>query len=167
MPTEPIHDNQARLAVHVMAMRLDDLPTEILFQILLWVPPSSVPAFQQACRKFNSLSQPLLWRHHCRTQFRYWSSDHAISVKVAQDVASVDWKYMFQSRHLADIAISHALEDILSCQTRRLDGSERIIAHGYDAKDTLLRHLNCSNDTEDVLARRSALLGFANHRPVH
>lgn len=73
---------------------------------------------------------------------------------------------MFRSRHLADTAISHALEGILSCQICRLGGSEKIISYGYDAKDTLLRHLKCSDATEDVLARRSGLLDFTNRRLV-
>ncbi|KAL9031095.1 MAG: hypothetical protein Q9196_000858 [Gyalolechia fulgens] len=40
-----------------------------------------------------------------------------------------------------------------------MDRSEKIIAQGYDAKDTLLRHLNVSDDADDVLARRDAVLG--------
>lgn len=154
------------LPIALMAVRLEDLPNEVLFQILLWIQPSSVPFLQQVCRKFNDLSQPLLWRHHCLTQFKYWSSEHALSEKVARDAAVVDWKRVFRSRHLSNIAINRTLEDILSRQVYRVAGSEKIIAHGYDAKDTLLRHLNCRSDAEDVLARRSAPLGIANHRPV-
>lgn len=143
------------LALVVMTVRLNDLPTEVLFQILLWAPPASIPAFQQVCRKFNDLSQPLLWRHHCRTQFKYWTPKHDITGKLRQNVASVDWKRIFRERHVADIEIDHELEGILTSQTCRLDRSEKIVAYGYDAKDTLLRHLDVSEDAEDVLARRS------------
>ncbi|KAL8683068.1 MAG: hypothetical protein Q9186_000978 [Xanthomendoza sp. 1 TL-2023] len=145
-----------------MTHSLTALPTEILFQILLCVPPSSIPLLQQVCRKFNDLSQPLLWQQHCCTHFKYWKSEHDITAKYAQSAAEVDWKQIFQQRHLADIAISRDLEDILSSQTGRIKRSERIIAHGYDAKDTLLRHLNVPDDAEDVLARRyysDAVLG--------
>lgn len=137
-----------------MTIMLSDLPTEILYEILLCVQPASIPAFQQTCRKFNDLSQPVLWRHHCRTQYKYWRPEHDIATKLAQGAATVDWKHLFRSRHRADVAISRDLEDILSSQTGRLDRSENIIAHGYDAKDTLLRHFNVADDAEDVLARR-------------
>lgn len=137
-----------------MTLLLSDLPPEVLFQILLWVPPVSIPAFQQVCRKFNDQSQPILWRHHCRTRFKYWNPEHDILAKFAQDAAEVDWKNIYRKRHLADAAISHDLEKILSTQIGRMDRSEKIIAHGYDAKDNLLRHLNVSDDADDVLARR-------------
>ncbi|KAL8998447.1 MAG: hypothetical protein Q9169_002484 [Polycauliona sp. 2 TL-2023] len=147
-------------------MNLSDLPTEILYQIFLLVPPASIPTLQQVCRKFNDLSQPSLWRRHCQTQFEYWSPEHDIRTKYTQPPAKIDWKQLFQARHLADRAISRDLEDILSSQTGRIERSERILAHGYDAKDTLLRHLNVGDDAEDVLARRyysDAVLG-AVHR---
>ncbi|KAL9594322.1 MAG: hypothetical protein Q9219_007095 [cf. Caloplaca sp. 3 TL-2023] len=151
-----------------MAPLLNDLPTEVLFQILLLVPATSVLALQQTSRRFNDLSQPVLWRHHCRKEFKYWSPEHDLPAKLAQDAANVDWKYIFQKRHVADAAVTRQLEKILSCQTGRIDRSEKIIAHGYDAKDTLLRHLTVSGDAEDVLARRyysGAVLGGV-HRTV-
>ncbi|KAL8849466.1 MAG: hypothetical protein Q9221_005548 [Calogaya cf. arnoldii] len=149
-----------------MTMILSDLPNEILYQILFSVPPASIPTLQQVSRKFNDLSQPLVWRHNCQTQFKYWSPEHDITTKYAQVPAKVDWKQLFQARHLADRATSRDLEDILSSQVGRIERSEKILAHGYDARDTLLRHLNVSDDAEDVLARRyysDAVLG-AVHR---
>ncbi|KAI4098489.1 MAG: hypothetical protein L6R37_006476 [Teloschistes peruensis] len=136
---------------------LHDLPSEILFQILLGVPPPSVLAIQQVCRKFNDLAQPLLWRSHCRTQFSYWRPEHKIATKLAQKASRVDWKDLFRTRHLADRAISDELEEILSSQTGRIERSEKILAHDYDAKDTLLRNFHINDDCEDVLARRYEL----------
>lgn len=141
-------------AYSTMTLLLSDLPPEVLFQILLWVPPASILAFQQVCRKFNDQSQPILWRHHCRTQFKYWSPKHDILAKFSQDAADIDWKNIYRKRYLADKAISRDLEAILSSQTGRMDRSEKIIAYGYDAKDTLLRHLTVSDNADDVLARR-------------
>ncbi|KAL8771752.1 MAG: hypothetical protein Q9209_002943 [Squamulea sp. 1 TL-2023] len=149
-----------------MPLLLSDLPPEVLFQILLSVPPATIPTLQQVCRKFNSLSQPLLWRHHCQTQFTYWSPEHDINAKYAQNTAEVDWKQLFRTRHLADRAISHELRGILASQTGRIERAQRILTHGYDAKDTLLRHLGVGDDADDVLARRyysDAVLG-AVHR---
>ncbi|KAL9034881.1 MAG: hypothetical protein Q9180_005163 [Flavoplaca navasiana] len=147
-------------------MILADLPTEILYQILLSVPPASIPTLQQVCRKFNDLSQPLIWRHHCQKHFKYWRPEHDIQAKYAQAPAKVNWKRLFQIRHLGDRKISQRLENILSSQTGRIEQSENILEYGYNAKDTLLRHLNVRDDAEDVLARRyysDAVLG-AVHR---
>ncbi|KAL8711119.1 MAG: hypothetical protein Q9220_004500 [cf. Caloplaca sp. 1 TL-2023] len=87
---------------------------------------------------------------------------HQIDRKSSQNIDDVDWKQLFQSRHLADIAIGQDFEQILVSQTGRIDGSGRIIAHGYDAKDLLLGHANVPDDVEDGLARRyysDAVLG--------
>ena len=138
-------------------MTLHDLPTEILYQILLSVPPASIPTLQQVCRKFNDLSQPLLWRHHCQSNFQHWRPEHEIHAKYAQSAAQVNWKQLFRTRHLGDRAVSQELESILASQTGRIEKAENILAYGYDAKDTLLRHLDVGDDAEDVLARRYAI----------
>ncbi|KAL8874129.1 MAG: hypothetical protein Q9174_000499 [Haloplaca sp. 1 TL-2023] len=133
---------------------LQDLPPEILFEILLCLPPTSIPAFQQTCSKVNDLSQPVLWGYHCQRLYKYWRPEHDIARKLAQPTANVNWKYIFSVRHLADLSVSRALEDILSSQVCRLDKSENIFAQGYDAKDTLLKHLKVGDDAPDALARR-------------
>lgn len=138
------------------ATSLASVPNEIIQQILLYIPPSSAPAIQQVSRRFNDLIQPILWRYHCRTQFRYWDRKHNIQEKFADEVAKVDWKKVFATRHSVDRATSHAIDAILSCQVGRVEKFQSIVRFGYDAKDTLLRHLNVGDDAEDVLARRYA-----------
>lgn len=137
---------------------LADLPNEIIQQILFYIPPSSAPAIQRVSRRFNSLIQPILWRYHCRTQFKHWDQKHNIQAKFADEVAKVDWKNVFSSRHSVDRATSHAIDAILSCQVGRVEKFQSIVRCGYDAKDTLLRHLNVDDDAEDVLARRYAII---------
>lgn len=77
-------------------------------------------------------------------------------------VAKVDWKTVFAERHGVDKTTSAEIDSILASQVSRIEKTERIIGHGYDAKDTLLRHLNVEDDAEDVLARQfysDAVLG--------
>ena len=136
---------------------LDDLPNEVIQHILLYVPPASVPALQRVSRRFNDLTQPLLWRYHCRTQFRYWDEKHGIQDKFSGNIAKVDWKKAFSERHNIDRSISQAIDSILSRQTGRIEKFEQIVGFGYDAKDALLRHLNVGDEADDVLARRYAL----------
>lgn len=143
----------------VPATSLSDLPNEIIQQILFYIPPSSALATQRISRRFYDLTQPILWRYHCRTQFKYWDQKHNIQAKVADNVAKVDWKDVFSSRHSIDRATSHAIDAILACQISRVEKFQSIVGFGYDAKDTLLRHLNVDDDAEDVLARRYGIIG--------
>ena len=137
-----------------MTLTLDKLPNEILFQILLCNPPSSVPVLQQVSKRFNDLSQPLLWRYYCSTLFSYWSPEHAIKEKFNGPVAKVDWKKVFAERRQIDRSISREIDSILGSQVGRIEKTSKIVEHGYDAKDTLLRHLTVADDADDVLARR-------------
>ena len=57
-------------------------------------------------------------------------------------------------RYMTDRKASACLDDIIESQSGRIEKAEKILAFGYDAKDTLLRHLHVSDDADDVLARR-------------
>lgn len=131
-----------------------DLPNELIFEIFLHVSPSSAPALQQICRRLHDLVQPLLWRHHCRTQFRYWSKQHDIEAKFSDKAANIDWKKIFLERHTTDRNVRHDIDSILASQVGRIQKSERTVGYGYDAKDTLMRDLRVGDEAEDVLARR-------------
>lgn len=137
-----------------MPASLTDLPNEVIFQILLHVPPSSAPALQRVSRRFNDLAQSLLWKYHCQTQFRYWSHGDDTKAKLLSNEATADWKSIFKRRHIVDRTTSHELDNILTSQRGRIQRSETIAELGYDAKDTLLRNLIVGDDAEDVLARR-------------
>lgn len=143
-----------------MVATLSELPIEVLHQIISDVPPSSVPTVQTVSRKFNSLPQPLLWRDHCLSQFKYWSPEHDIQRKFSGAVVETDWKKLFSDRYSIDRSIARDLDCILASQRNRIEKAERIMGHGYDAKDALLQHLNISDDAEDVLARRYCLMYF-------
>ena len=137
-----------------MGQNMTELPNEIIYQIILCVPPASVSVVQRVCHRFNDLSQPILWRQHCRNQFEYWSSDHGIHEKFAGPVAKVDWQSIFCVRHRKDRETTRGLDSILATQTGRIEKTEKLIQNGYDVKETLTRHLHTSDDAEDVLARR-------------
>ena len=139
-----------------MSISLNELPNEIIHEILLYVPPISLTKVQQVSRHFNHVSQPILWRHHCRTQFEYWDPDHRIREKFSGPVVKVDWKKIFSGRLNVDRVINHEIDSILETQVGRIEKTERIVAHGYDAKDTLLRNLTTGEEADDVLARRYA-----------
>ena len=143
-----------------MAITLSELPTEVLHHIISYIPPSSVPTFQTVSRKFKDLPQPLLWRDHCCTHFKYWSSEHDIQQKLAGAFVGTDWKKLFSDRYSVNRAITRDVDRILATQRDRIEKAERIIGYGYDAKDTLLQHLNIGDDAEDVLARRWCLVNF-------
>lgn len=137
-----------------MAIKFSELPNEIIYQILLCVPPASVTKVQQVSRQFNDLSQPILWRYYCSSQYAYWDPRHQIQEKLSGPVAKVDWKKLFSERSSVDRMTDREVDSILETQRGRIRKTERIVAYGYDAKDTLLRHLSVGDEADDVLARR-------------
>ena len=137
-----------------MTISLSDLPNEILHRILLFVPPTLVARVQRVSHHFNDLPQPVLWQHYCHAYFKYWSPGHCILEKFSAPVADVNWKDLFSFRHKLDRAIDHEIDSILQVQTHRIEKTERIVVNGYDAKDSLLRHIDVDDDADDVLARR-------------
>lgn len=68
--------------------------------------------------------------------------------------ANIDWKGIYLERHTIDRSATHQIDSVLSSQTGRIAKSANIVGLGYDAKDTLIRHLRVGDDAEDVLARR-------------
>ena len=147
-----------------MAVTLSDLPIEVLHQIISYIPPSSVPIVQTVSRKFNDLPQPLLWRDHCHTYFNCWSPEHDLEQKLVGVVGETDWKKLFTNRYSIDRLITCDVNGILASQRNRIGKAERIVGHGYDAKDTLLQHLSVGDDVEDVLARRYSSTNFESVR---
>ena len=137
-----------------MAISIHDLPNEVIQHILLHASPLSIPAFQQTCQRFNHLADALIWRQHCRSQFRYWSPEHLIKRRLAGPVDSAEWKTVFARRHVLNRHTTRTLDSILSSQMGRIDKFQQIVEHGYDVKDCLLGHLRVDDDAEDVLARR-------------
>ena len=141
-----------------MAFTLDELPIEVLQQIISYISPSSLPTIQTVSRKFNDLPQPLLWRDHCCTHFKHWKSEHNLQSRLSGTIDESDWKKLFSDRYSIDRAITRDIDGILASQRNRTEKAERIMGHGYDAKDTLIRHINVADDVEDVLARRYCLI---------
>ena len=137
-----------------MAVTLSELPIEVLHQIISYIPPSSIPVIQTISRKFKHLPQPLLWRYHCRTQFKYWSQEHDLQQKLSGPVTETEWKKLFSDRYSIDLSVTRDVNGILASQRNRIEKAERMMSHDYDAKDALLRHLNVADGAEDVLARR-------------
>ena len=139
----------------IPAHSLSDLPDEVVQAILFYVPRESLPSVLAVSKRFNRLSnEPLLWRYHCHTQFKYWDPNHKIRQKFRERVGLVDWKQLYIYRCTVDRKATRLLNSILESQTGRIGKIQQIVDLGYDAKDTLLRHCHVGSETEDVLARR-------------
>lgn len=137
-----------------MAVVLSELPVEVLHQIISYLPPFTVPTLQTVSHKFNNLPQPLLWRDHCLSQFKHWNAEQDVESKLSKGVVDTDWKKIFADRYSIDRSIARDVDGILASQRNRIEKAERIMGHGYDSKDMLLRNLNVGDEAEDVLARR-------------
>ncbi|KAL3704217.1 hypothetical protein TMatcc_009908 [Talaromyces marneffei ATCC 18224] len=146
-----------------MHASLDDLPDEILHLILHHSEPAQCLALERTCRRFRGITnEPLLWRHYCQSRFQYWDEKHNIEEKLRAPPSTVGWKELYAERYFTDWITTKGLDDILSSQSGRINKAQIIIDHGYDVKDTLLRHARASTDLDDYLARRyysKAMLG--------
>ncbi len=139
---------------------LNVLPDEIVQHILYYLSPHHVAHnIQRISKRFESLGrEPLLWKHHCRVDYKYWDPKHRIRQRFSGAVADVDWKALYKNRSIVDFATTKLLDSIINCQTNRINKFAAIAGLGYDVKDTLLRHCHTSEDAEDVLARRSVMI---------
>ncbi|KAF7585310.1 hypothetical protein BBP40_011290 [Aspergillus hancockii] len=141
-----------------MVLSLNYLPEEILHTILCYCHPSSAAALQRTARRLEYvINEPLLWRFYCQTYFKYWDSQHDISLKLSGPLYAVNWKALYVSRHIVDRTANHLLDSILAGQTGRIKKFQAIIGLGYDAKDTLIRSISSGIETDDYLARRALL----------
>lgn len=147
----------------MMCSSIIDLPNEILFQILIHIPPHLTPAVLLTCRTLNDVAEPRLWRYHCQTQFTYWSHKQGFHSQLAHETDSIDWRKTFAERYIIDKKTSYYLDGIIASQSGRIEKAENIVAFGYDAKDTLLRHMHVSDEAHDVLARRYVQLILRCH----
>ncbi|KAH9890843.1 hypothetical protein F4778DRAFT_752489 [Xylariomycetidae sp. FL2044] len=136
--------------------QLDHLPDELIHQILQYVAPEDIIRnIWPLSTRFNSVSQePLLWRYHCRTSFKYWQSDHDFQSKLALNVHQVDWRRLFLLRLARNHRIAHLVDGIVASRVCRLQRTEQICQYGYDAKDFLLTQCRVDDSAPDVLARR-------------
>ncbi|KAG6048856.1 hypothetical protein E4U39_006837 [Claviceps sp. Clav50 group G5] len=137
-------------------MSLEQIPDEIVQQLLYHVSPEdNLRCFQLLAHRYHRLGgQSLLWRYHCCTRFRYWSSEHEIQEKLSQTVATVEWKKLYILRKSRNSLVSKLLDAVLASQVGRLQNMERICRLGYDAKDFLLEQCQSHESVSDVLARR-------------
>ena len=132
-----------------------NLPNEIIYQILRHLPPRDVPSLDLVSKNFREHArQPVLWREFCHDSYKFWDQRWDIRGKSAENIANVDWKGIYSQRYETDHHTTSQIDSILATQTGRIGKAETIISFGYDAKDTLLRHLQIGDDAEDVLARR-------------
>ncbi|KAH7154861.1 Transglutaminase-like superfamily-domain-containing protein [Dactylonectria estremocensis] len=137
-------------------MMLDHVPDEIIHHLLYYVSPEdNLSSFQLLSHRSNRLAnEPLLWKYHCRSTFRFWNPEHGFLRRLTERASTVDWKRLFILRKTRNVMISHLLDGILETKVGRLMKIEHISRMGYDAKDFLLEQCQADDSVQDVLARR-------------
>lgn len=134
--------------------RLIDLPDEILRCICFFLDWNDALSLQATCRRFVDVAdEHLLWKHHCRTSFKYWNAAHQLFTKLA-DHNFLEWKELFMKRQQADFKTRSILQGIVSSQPARTPKIEAIVSLGYDSKDVLLQNHVGGSNVDDRLARR-------------
>jgi F-box protein 21 len=143
-------------------MLFDELPAEIIEAILFFLPPRSLVRLSQTSKRLNIVANtPLLWRYHCRTQFRYWDPSHGFPESFNLPVNDVNWKDKFRERMLLERRVDHGMHVLVNTSRDRLEIIEHMLTiseegteYTYDVKDALLRHRHTIGEEEDHLARR-------------
>lgn len=135
---------------------LDNVPDEIIRQILHHVPPDdafdSLPLVSQ---RFNRLAiEPLLWKHFCQTSYRFWHAQHRIDQKLEAMASRTPWRDLWRRRKYRNDMIARLLDEIIATKVSRLTKIGSICQFGYDAKDFLLEQIQTPDSAEDALARR-------------
>jgi F-box protein 21 len=135
---------------------LTDLPTEILEAIFFDLDPRDLVSVSQTNKLIKNLTadSPIIWRHLCRTQFKTWDSRHRIAAKLTAPLSDVDWRALYIEKSKIGKRTKALLDHVVSTQHLRIKCINEIAEYGYDAKEALLREFTCSDDAEDVLARR-------------
>lgn len=135
---------------------LDDVPDEIIRQILQYIPPEA--AFENvqlvSKRLTRLVNEPLLWRHYCQVSFRYWNAEHHLSEKLGARASKTAWRELWRRRKYRNNLVARLLNEIIATKVGRLERVGRICQYGYDVKDFLLEQSRTDDSVEDALARR-------------
>lgn len=132
------------------------LPTEILEAIFFHLDPRSLVSASLTCKSVKKVAadSPVIWRHLCVSHFSHWASRHDIAAKLTGPLSDVDWRSLFIYRVNVERETRRLLDRVLETRLGRIKHINEIAEIGLDAKETLLRELQCPDDAEDVLARR-------------
>lgn len=138
-----------------MGPTLDSLPDEIIQHVFSFLPFKSAVCLLQTSTHLRRIAgERALWRNYCLRDFQHWDERHHINDRSATVSSSKDWQYIYHQRVNNDRRTTTVLDHIVATQQYRIGKFQVIALHGYDAKDTILRHLRVGDDAEDVLARR-------------
>ncbi|KAK3305534.1 uncharacterized protein B0T15DRAFT_555780 [Chaetomium strumarium] len=139
-----------------MRSSLEDIPDEIIRHILLYLPPEDAfGSFQLVSRRFYHLaSEPLLWKWHCQSSFRYWNPEHRFQEKLQALASSVNWKRLWTLRKRRNDKAARLLNGVISTNVGRLKKVQGICELGFDVKDFLLEQCHVDPSADDFLARR-------------
>ncbi|TKA27896.1 hypothetical protein B0A50_03961 [Salinomyces thailandicus] len=145
------------------------LPDELLEAIIFHLPPIDTLAFAATCRRSGKIAhEPLVWRRHCISEYRYWQPRHENKEKLRLPPTQTKWRQLFNERKRTDTEAMTIFEELLETQQARYERMEKIAAMGYDVKDLMLSIVDETPDeAEDVLARRyhaNAILGTIHRR---
>ncbi|KJZ72408.1 hypothetical protein HIM_08211 [Hirsutella minnesotensis 3608] len=137
-------------------MSLDKVPDEIIQHLLLYASPTdTLVNIQRLSQRFHRLvNEPLLWKYHCVTSFKYWHTGHQLRNKLGRKVSDVDWKRLYILRVQQNKSVADSLDSIIATKVGRLKRFQAIAELGYDAKDFLLKQCQTDESADDYLARR-------------
>ena len=138
-----------------MDASFNQLPDEIIRNVVSFLPPLHLPALELTSNRLRRLAnEPLLWRNHCASQYKFWDERHQIREKFRRRVRETDWKELYALRCRTSRKTRELLESIISSYHDRIAKIDQLVESGYDVKDDLLENTRADEGQHDVLARR-------------
>ncbi|KAL6356888.1 hypothetical protein LRP88_10501 [Fusarium phalaenopsidis] len=137
-------------------MSFSQVPDEIIQHLLYYISPEdTLASFQLISHRLRRLAnEPLLWRYHCQSNFKFWHPEHRFHQRLRDRAPATPWKKLFIIRKCRNAQINRLLDEILATKVGRLRRFEKVCRLGYDAKDFLLEQCDAGDAIDDHLARR-------------
>ncbi|KAJ3468438.1 hypothetical protein MRS44_002503 [Fusarium solani] len=137
-------------------MSFSQVPDEIIQHLLYYISPEdTLASFQLISHRLRRLAnEPLLWRYHCQSNFKFWHPEHRFHQRLRDRAPATPWKKLFIIRKCRNAQINRLLDEILATKVGRLRRFEKVCRLGYDAKDFLLEQCDADDSIDDHLARR-------------
>lgn len=152
----PLHISPGDCLIDSAAMSFSQVPDEIIQHLLYYISPEdTLASFQLISHRLRRLAnEPLLWRYHCQSNFKFWHPEHRFHQRLRDRAPATPWKKLFIIRKCRNAQINRLLDEILATKVGRLRRFEKVCRLGYDAKDFLLEQCDADDSIDDHLARR-------------
>ena len=135
-------------------LSLDQLPDEVIQQILSYLSQLDLVSLSQLNRHLNAVAgEPQLWKHLIFQDFGFCNSSGE-AAKRRHDPAFHGWRELYIARHASHAETRKAVSSIIDHPLHRLVAMGKVVNHGYEVKSELLQLFHSTPSPTSILAQR-------------